>query len=372
MEHKERIEKLNSLERFINGEYQDDIILMLDKKYSKDKSSIVCAVMHWFRVVSPYLDSSSVLENDTPDNNWGNVYLYISAVDIVTKGINDLYRFITGEDKHIFDGEKDVFGVDEDDNQHFQNIRAIFGAHPTDLKGNGEYIVSTYPTPYNKRIGTLMGEVKNWDYYTFLWSKKKSDTLEQLPFGFSFKEVDKYLDKNISYLDEFYTEVSNKIRLFKEEISKKPIPVIDDNIKQLNIIKKKNIERLNGKYNYEIDILIKLMKVKITDCFNSKIYSNYRKKIEVVIDDLLDAVQYPNKYHNIDFINCLIDSDNTDFDLYPYSKLMEYENNEDLTSYLINYFKDKIIPFNDNVESLEELYCLVKACNYFRKKDELW
>lgn len=371
MEYKERIEKLNSLERFINGEHQDDILLMLDKKYPKDKWSILCAVMHWFGVVIPYLDSSDILKNYTPDNNWGNVYLYISAVDIVTKGINDLYKFITGDDNHIFKGDNDVFCADEDDNDYFQNIRAIFGAHPTDLKGNGDYIVSTYPTPYDKRIGALMGEVKDWDYYTLLWSRKKSDTLEQLPFGFSFKKVDSYLDKNISYLDDFYTEILNKIKSFKEEISTKPIPLVDDNIEQLNIIKKKNIERLNGRYNYEIDILIKLMDVKITDCFNVKIYSTFRKEIEIIIPKLLDAVQHPDKYPDIDFVNSLIDVDNTDFDLYQYSKLMEFECNEDLTSYLINYFKDKITPFNGNVESLKELYCLVKACNYFKSKEEI-
>ena len=70
----------------------------------------------------------------------------------------------------------------------------------------------------------------------------------------------------------------------------------------------------------------------------------------------------------------MIDLDNNDFDLYQYSKLMEFESNVDLASYLINYFKDKITPFNGNVESLKELYCLVKACNYFksREKNNRW
>ena len=64
------------------------------------------------------------------------------------------------------------------------------------------------------------------------------------------------------------------------------------------------------------------MDVKITDCFNAKIYSTYRKEIGIIIPKLLDAVQHPDKYPDIDFVNSLIDVDNTDFDLYQYSKLM--------------------------------------------------
>lgn len=33
---------------------------------------------------------------------------------------------------------------------------------------------------------------------------------------------------------------------------------------------------------------------------------------------------------------------------------------------LINHFRDQIKPFNDNISNIRELYCLVKAYNYFK------
>ena len=169
MNYKERVDKLNSLNNFINGEYQEDILLMLDKTYGEDKWSIICAVMHWFRVVESHLDSKKLLITDTDDYNWGEVYLYIAAVDIVTKGINDINKIVTNKNRRIFKGENNIFNDEcKDDYEYFQNIRAIFGAHPTDLNGNRDYIVATYPTPYNSKLDILRGEAKGWDYYTLL------------------------------------------------------------------------------------------------------------------------------------------------------------------------------------------------------------
>ena len=83
MEYKERIKKLNSLNEFINGEHQDDILLILDKNFEEDKWSIICAAMHWFRTVESYLNSEHLLEDKSTDYNWGKVYLFLSAVDII-------------------------------------------------------------------------------------------------------------------------------------------------------------------------------------------------------------------------------------------------------------------------------------------------
>lgn len=161
MNHVERLKKLKSLDSFINGKYQDDIILVLNKNYPDDKWSIICAVMHWFDVVNIYLDSEHLLDEKTADYNWGKVYLYITAVDIITKGINDLNKIVTNSDKRLFKGENNIFNDPiKDDNAYFQNIRAIFGAHPTDLNGNYDYIVATYPTPYNKTIDVLKKQKK--------------------------------------------------------------------------------------------------------------------------------------------------------------------------------------------------------------------
>lgn len=370
MNQKEKLEKLHSLERFINGEKQDDILLVLDKNFSDDKWSIICAVMEWFSVVEGYIDKDKVFKANTSDYNWGNVYLYITSVDIITKGINNLHKIITNDNKHLFKDEKDIFKDDQyDDNKYFQNIRAIFGAHCTDLDANGEFIVATYPTPYDSSQDLIFDKKNDWDYYTLLWSKKKSESLKQKPFGFNFNNIDKYLSKYLSYLDVFYSNIELMILKYKENLSKKTINKIDNNpLEQLNLLIIEDEKRLHGKYNYELNCFKKLIEIEISDDKNKTLYQNYKNKLIFVIPDLYNLIQSPNEYKNIDFINDLIECDIPYIDhmtQYYYSKVLEYKNNEAISDLLINYFRNHLEPFNKNIKTIKELFCLIKAHNYY-------
>ena len=369
MEYKERLKKLNSLYDFINGEYQDDILLLLDKKYTEDKWSIICAVMHWFRVVETHLNSKKLLIGDTEDCYWGQVYLYIVAVDIITKGINDINKIITNKSTRLFKGENDIFNDEtKDDYEYFQNIRAIFGAHPTDLNGNKEYIVATFPTPYNSKIDRLEGKTKGWDYYTLLWSKEKSDYLNQESFGFKFTDVDRFLDKYLKYLDIIYEKILKMINEYKEELSQEKIAIEENPIKQLDILEKEDANRLNGRYKYIINTIRTLIATPISDQYNKNKYLLYKKVLINQIDTLHNAIQNPNKINSIEHIENIIDSQTKKFDNmsnYYYLKLFEYWNNIDMEESLIEYFKDKIPPFNNRIYNIQELFCLVKAYNYY-------
>ena len=373
MTYIERIAKLDSLDQFINGENQDDILLFLDKTYKDDKWSIICAVMHWFKVVRSYLNSEDILKENTLDYNWGNVYLYICAVDIITKGINDLNQILSNDTKNLFCGENNIFKDSNiDDHKYFQNIRAIFGAHPTNLdNSHGGYKVATYPTPYNPTIDIFRGEPKDWDYYTLLWSKEKSDTLNQKAFGFSFKSIDLYLEKHLNYLDEFYEKILKLIKKYKKETTQKIINKIDDPLKQLNLLLIEDKKRFNGKYEYMIKDIVKLISIEISDKENEKLYERYRRKLLSCVNKLYKAIQYPNRKNEINNVEILLENEIEDFDNmthYYYSKLLEYENNLDIKDLLIDYFKDKLIPFNSNVKKISELYCLIKALNYFKSQ----
>lgn len=371
MKYEERLKKLNGLSEFINGDYQDDILLVLDKKYSDDKWSIICSAVHWFKTVERYLTSENLLKENKEDYNWGEVYLFISAVDIVIEGINDVNKIAKNSEKvRLFYNSNEIFKDEErDDWDYFKNIRAIFGAHPTKLKDNKEYIVSTFPTPYNSLVDRLCGKSKDWDYYTFLWKKEKNKSWEQLSFGFKFGDVERYLDKCINYLDVIYKDFIDIIDTYKIELSKYPIQKIDKHIKQLNILLKEDKKRLNGRYEFTIEDVKMLLTTKITDKQNRKLYEEFKNTLINQIEYLYDALQYPEKTKNIDEVNNIINSNVEYFtkkSSYYYTKLYEYWNNEGMESILINYFKDRIKPFNNNISNIRELYCLVKAYNYLK------
>lgn len=373
VKYKERIKKLNSLNKFINGKNQDDILLMLDKKFEEDKWGIICSVMHWFRTVERYLDSEHLLDKELNDYNWGAVYLFLSAVDIVIEGINDINKIVMQNEKaRLFYGNNEIFKDEEkDDWEYFKNIRAIFGAHPTRLKDNKEYIVSTYPTPYNSKNNIVSGTIKEWDYYTILWSKEKSTVLNQLSFGFKFKDIEDYLDKCINYLDQIYKEIIKMINDYKTEVSQEEIEKSTNPIEQLIILYEEDKKRLNSKYQNEIEKILTLLETKIIDENNEKEYGNYRNKLIEQIQVLYNAIQNPNIYKNIEEVENVINCDTeyfTNMSSYYYQKLYEYRKNIDMEELLIEHFKDRIKPFNNNIYNIRELYCLVNAYNYFRKE----
>lgn len=371
MKYEERTKKLNGLSEFINGENQDDILLVLDKKYPDDKWNIICSAVHWFRTVESYLNSENLLKENKEDYNWGEVYLFLSSVDIVIEGINDVNKIAKDNEKtRLFYKSSEIFkDKEKDDWEYFKNIRAIFGAHPTKLKDNNEFIVSTYPTPYNSLIGKLRGEIKDWDYYTLLWKKDKKKSWEQVEFGFSFKDIEKYLDKCINYLDNIYEDFLVLINEYKKELSKIKIPKIDKPIKQLNILIKEDEKRLNGRYNVSIKDVKLLLTTEITDKHNRKLYEKFKNVLINQIPYLYNALQHPEKIKNINEIENIIDSTVEYFNKnssYYYTKLYEYWNNGDMEITLINHFRDRIKPFNNNISNIRELYCLVKAYNYFK------
>lgn len=375
MKYEERLRKLNGLSEFINGEKQDDILLVLDKKYPDDKWNIICSAVHWFRTVESYLNSENLLKENKEDYNWGEVYLFLSSVDIVIEGINDINKIAKDNEKaRLFYKSSEIFkDKEKDDWEHFKNIRAIFGAHPTKLKDNNEFIVSTYPTPYNSLPDKLYGKVKNWDYYTLLWKKDKKKSWEQLEFGFSFKDIEKYLDKCINYLDNIYNDFLVMINAYKKELSKIKIQKIDKPIKQLNVLIKEDEKRLNGRYNVGIKDVKMLLNIKITDKQNRKLYEKFKNVLINQIPYLYNALQNPEKVENINEVENIIDSKVEYFtknSSYYYTKLYEYWNNEDMEMILINHFSDRIKPFNANILNIRELYCLVKAYNYFKSLEK--
>ena len=219
----------------------------------------------------------------------------------------------------------------------------------------------------------LYGKVKNWDYYTLLWKKDKKKSWEQLEFGFSFKDIEKYLDKCINYLDNIYNDFLVMINAYKKELSKIKIQKIDKPIKQLNVLIKEDEKRLNGRYNVAIKDVKMLLNTKITDKQNRKLYEKFKDVLINQIPYLYNALQNPEKVENINEVENIIDSKVEYFtknSSYYYTKLYEYWNNEDMEMILINHFNDRIKPFNANISNIRELYCLVKAYNYFKSLEK--
>ena len=142
---------------------------------------------------------------------------------------------------------------------------------------------------------------------------------------------------------------------------------------QLNVLIKEDEKRLNGRYNVAIKDVKMLLNIKITDKQNRKLYEKFKNVLINQIPYLYNALQNPEKVENINEVENIIDSKVEYFtknSSYYYTKLYEYWNNEDMEMILINHFSDRIKPFNANILNIRELYCLVKAYNYFKSLEK--
>ena len=139
------------------------------------------------------------------------------------------------------------------------------------------------------------------------------------------------------------------------------------------VLEKEDKNRFNSRYKYIIDILKVLVAEKISDNNNEKEYERYKQKNIENVYLLYDIIQNPENEKQISKIEEVIFSrteDFTDMSSYYYTKLYEFWNNEDMEEILLEHFKNRINPFNKNITNIRELYCLVKAYNYYKNEDK--
>ena len=159
------------------------------------------------------------------------------------------------------------------------------------------------------------------------------------------------------------------IKDYKKEVAKKEIEKNENPMIQLEILRNEDKARLNSRYEYIIDILEVLISQIITDNYNREKYEKYKQENIENVYLLYEIIQNPEKENLLSKIEKVIyckEEKFTDMSHYYYSKLDEFWNNEDMEEVLLKHFKNRIFPFNNNIKNIKELYCLVKAYNYYK------
>ncbi|MEL9819564.1 hypothetical protein J4W95_13355, partial [Escherichia coli] len=123
----------------------------------KNQFSPICSCMDWITVSVRYLMNIPEISEDI-DIKAMQIYTIISSIDIIVEAVRQLHRIIESDNNFMkwpFKGSVDIFKdkihylSHEDDDSYFKSIRAIFGAHPTNLKNNyGERLFASWPHFY--------------------------------------------------------------------------------------------------------------------------------------------------------------------------------------------------------------------------------
>lgn len=256
----------------------------------RNKWSCICSSMDWISVATTYLSDHPIpIQNGNDDLTSVNVYTYISCVDMVFEAIKQLHRVFVSEKSVPFEGESGIFTENEhckDDNDYFKLIRSCFGAHPVNLN---DYFTSD-GTKEKRFASWSGGHFSRRDYGVILYSNIPG--VKDIFFDISFAEVDSFLVRTYSYLNDLIKLIDEDEELAKQALRGKIVEYTEDPIRQLQILDQENKTRYNNDYyNFAIEELKLIFGFQITDTRNQDKVTRYREAIRPAIDDLREALQ---------------------------------------------------------------------------------
>jgi len=222
----------------------------------KNHWNAICSCMDWISVTVRYINNYPEISKDM-DVKAMQIYSLISSIDIIHESLTQLHRVIVdGNMKNWpFKGRSQIFNNKVkhlshcDDDDYFREIRAIFGAHPTALKGEqGERMFASWPHDHS-----FQGEDFTVNLYSNIPDKK------DIHFGIYIKELLEYAKERYEYLFELERLLSLLFQKYCLELETKVIPQTHNTLDEIRLLSEENEERLGSDYYHgilwELDIL---------------------------------------------------------------------------------------------------------------------
>ena len=129
---------------------------------------------------------------------------FISCVDILAESINQLHRVFINKNSIPFKSQKNIFHAYCSDREFFKTIRAVFAAHPINLKnvyggGDDEKWFASWSG------GTFIG----YDFGVVLYSNDPSKELRR--FIIKFEELFEFAKSRYEYLTKIKETIEKRI-----------------------------------------------------------------------------------------------------------------------------------------------------------------
>lgn len=253
----------------------------------------ICSCMDWINVSVRYIRNFPELSGDL-DVKAMQVYSLISAIDIIAESVGQLHKAITGDPKlrswplkgsnHVFKKKVEHLSHHDDDN-YFKQIRAIFGAHPTNLSPNQhDRMFASWPYDFAS-AGS--------DFTVTLYSNipDKPDVY----FGIKIAELLEFAKERYEHLKVLSEVVLNKRRECFEELSKKAIPATSNVYDELQVLMVATGERQdNDYYRMLIGELISLFDARIKEPHLQQEAEDFKTKLLPVIHEIRCNLQTMN------------------------------------------------------------------------------
>lgn len=325
-----------------------DLILQIYRNYNgRNKWNIICSAMDWIQVGVSGIDVSA-LEKTNTDQASIKVITFLSCIDVMWEGIQQLHRVFFNTKDIPFKGINNIFHGDMDDNDYWKEIRAAFAAHPTNL---------TKHNSQEKRYASWSGGGfgSSGDFSVILYSNDPSMDYEF--FDISFDEIQAFATSRYEYLKHLMVQISNIKAEWCEKWRRRTIELTGDIVADIDILLKSNAERLSNDYcDYYLEEIKTAFSVEVHGTKNCAILDKYREMLKGEIEIIYHILQ------NMDLEYEIVDNNYEDYK-YNYQNQIIFEPGKGLLSWAIESLKVPLGQYIDLdlCESIEELQVIVRA-----------
>jgi hypothetical protein len=269
--------KVNSHSSYVYNKYRD-----ID---NKNHWNLICSCMDWITVSVKFLTTEINYDKDIDVRVMG-LFSVISAIDIIVESINQLHRVLCNTQELPFTGENEIFLNNQlalSDNEYFKELRAMFGAHPVNLKHkNGKHWFASWPhEPFSSQNNIF--EIR-------LYSNQVG--INDLSFGINAFELEAFAIKHYNHLEFLINEIDKQLEDFCERYKRVKIGKKSDPLELLHVLRKESEIRFNSDYyNGCLDDLIIIFSTTLDIQELKEEEENYKVRLKDVIKEIEKNLQ---------------------------------------------------------------------------------
>lgn len=273
---------ISKITEFRDEVNQDEFVLSQFKDVNgRDQWGCICSAMDWITVAAEY-----IIQFDTEREYIQSMemYSYISSIDVVWEGIQQLHRVLFQKQKPILFSDRHNCFVNRcfeemSDNDYFKEIRACFGAHPVNLKGEGE-----------ERLFASWSGNSNESFSVLLYSSTPDKPFVEMKI--SIRELNEFLEERYNYLDVLRKQIQNLRTSFYSYMKGKKILRSGNIIEQLKILKDEIHDRGDYvQFQFIVNELLMIFDTPIIEEENMAMVESYRMHLITLVNDLYLHIQ---------------------------------------------------------------------------------
>jgi hypothetical protein len=258
----------------------------------KNQWNAICSCMDWISVTVRYINNYPEISDDM-DVKAMQIYSLISSIDIIHESLSQLHRVIVDRNlkqwpfkgkSHIF--KKKVSHLSHcDDDDYFREIRAIFGAHPTSLRGDGgEKMFASWPHDHS-----LRGEDFTVNLYSNIPDK------DDIHFGIYIEELLTFAKERYVYLFQLEDALNVLFDAFCSDLAGKEIPKTENIIDEIDVLTKENKIRTDSDYYHgQLWELNLLFNAELTEAHLKTEEQEYKDELLQLVNEIRVNLQSMN------------------------------------------------------------------------------